>query len=409
VDGASAWQRFWHITMPLLKPAILVALLFRTVDALRVYDLPQVMTQGAFGTESLSILVQRFVVQTPDPGFGAGAVHADVHPRARRRRDLRATARRTSSSVRRSSDVDTTRTNGRSQKRDKSRPTKNRRSKAIVERRSLALRWGKTAMLGVIFVWCLFPFVWLINTSLKEGDRALNSPNLFQGPFGLQNYVAVFQQDFHLNLRNSFIVAGPRPILCVVIGSLTGVRPRPPPAEAEGDPAVRRAGRVTVPAGGAGAAAVRAVARLGLLNTYPGLFIPYTAFTLPLTIFILTTFFASIPKDLEEAARVDGATPFKAFWRVVMPLAAPGCSPRRSSSSSVVERVPAGEHVRPPEHLGAQTVPVAIAAFTGAVQFQRPIGTITAACVIVTIPMIILALIFQKRIVAGLTAGGVKG
>ncbi|MGH2749490.1 MAG: carbohydrate ABC transporter permease [Actinomycetota bacterium] len=71
VDGASTWQRFWFITIPLLKPAILVALLFRTVDALRVFDLPQVMTNGAFGTESLSILVQRFVVQTPNPGFGS--------------------------------------------------------------------------------------------------------------------------------------------------------------------------------------------------------------------------------------------------------------------------------------------------------------------------------------------------
>jgi len=71
VDGASTWQRFWYITLPLLKPAILVALLFRTIDALRVFDLPQVMTNGAFGTESLSILVQRFVVQTPNPGFGS--------------------------------------------------------------------------------------------------------------------------------------------------------------------------------------------------------------------------------------------------------------------------------------------------------------------------------------------------
>lgn len=72
VDGATTWQRFWHLTLPLLKPAILVALLFRTVDALRVFDLPTVMTQGAFGTETLSILVQRFVVQTPNPGFGSG-------------------------------------------------------------------------------------------------------------------------------------------------------------------------------------------------------------------------------------------------------------------------------------------------------------------------------------------------
>jgi multiple sugar transport system permease protein len=72
VDGATTWQRFWYRTLPLLRPAILVALLFRTVDALRVFDLPQVMTQGSFGTETMSILVQRFVVQTPNPGFGAG-------------------------------------------------------------------------------------------------------------------------------------------------------------------------------------------------------------------------------------------------------------------------------------------------------------------------------------------------
>jgi multiple sugar transport system permease protein len=71
VDGASAWQQFRRVTLPLLKPAILVALLFRTVDALRIYDLPAVMTGGAFGTETLSVLVQQFVVQTPDPGLGS--------------------------------------------------------------------------------------------------------------------------------------------------------------------------------------------------------------------------------------------------------------------------------------------------------------------------------------------------
>jgi ABC-type sugar transport system permease subunit len=71
VDGATAWQRFRRVTLPLLKPAILVALLFRTVDALRIYDLPAVMTGGAFGTETLSVLVQQYVVQTPDPGLGS--------------------------------------------------------------------------------------------------------------------------------------------------------------------------------------------------------------------------------------------------------------------------------------------------------------------------------------------------
>jgi multiple sugar transport system permease protein len=148
---------------------------------------------------------------------------------------------------------------------------------------------------------------------------------------------------------------------------------------------------------------------VGLLNTYPGLYIPYTAFTLPLTIFILTTFYASIPKDLEEAARVDGATAFQAFYKVVLPLAAPGVF-----AAAIIVFVYAWNEFLlastfAPRDLVAQTVPVAIAAFTGSVEFQRPIGTITAACVIVTIPMIIMTLILQRRIVAGLTAGAVKG
>src|ERR671918_761854 len=95
-----------------------------------------------------------------------------------------------------------------------------RRDQRAAARHDTVLVWGKTALLGVILFWCLFPFFWLIMTSLKQGDRALNSPNLFQGPFGVQNYVAVFAQHFHLNLRNSLIVAGMTTLFCVGIGSL---------------------------------------------------------------------------------------------------------------------------------------------------------------------------------------------
>lgn len=270
--------------------------------------------------------------------------------------------------------------------------------------------WGKTAMLGVILLYCLFPFFWLIMTSLKQGNLALNSPDLFQGPFGLQNYRNVFEQDFALNLRNSLAVAGTTTILCVVIGALA--------AYAIARLPLKR--KLLILSGVLAVSLFPPVAlvpplydlwrRLGLLNTWEGLYVPYTAFTLPLTIFILTTFFASIPKDLTEAATVDGATPFRAFYRIVLPLAAPGVF-----AAAIIIFVSAWNEFllastfapRNPEV--AQTVPVAIAAFTGAVEFQRPIGTITAACVVVTIPMIIVALAFQRRIVAGLTAGGVKG
>lgn len=280
----------------------------------------------------------------------------------------------------------------------------------IVEHRSKAQIWGKSALLAVILFWCLFPFFWLIMTSLKLGDRALNSPDLFQGPFGLDNYVAVFDQGFQLNLRNSLAIAGMTTILCVVIGSFA--------AYALARLPLKR--KILLLSGVLAVSLFPPVAlvpplyelwrALGLLNTWEGLYIPYTSFTLPLTIFILTTFFAAIPKDLEEAARVDGATPFKAFYRVIFPLAAPGVF-----AAAIIIFVQAWNEFllastfapRDPEV--AQTVPVAIAAFTGAVEFQRPIGTITAACVVVTIPMIIVALAFQKRIVAGLTAGSVKG
>jgi multiple sugar transport system permease protein len=280
----------------------------------------------------------------------------------------------------------------------------------VVERRTRMQAWGKPLMLAVILLWCLFPFFWLIMTSLKMGDRALNSPDIFQGPFGLQNYTAVFAQDFGLNLRNSLAIAGMTTILCVVIGSFA--------AYALARLPLRR--KILLLSGVLAVSLFPPVAlvpplytlwrNLGLLNTWEGLYIPYTSFTLPLTIFILTTFFASIPRDLEEAARVDGASPFKAFYKVIFPLAAPGVF-----AAAIIIFVQAWNEFllastfapRDPEV--AQTVPVAIAAFTGAVEFQRPIGTITAACVVVTIPMIIVALVFQKRIVAGLTAGSVKG
>jgi multiple sugar transport system permease protein len=284
------------------------------------------------------------------------------------------------------------------------------REKRILNRRNTIRIWSKSGMLLVILFWCLFPFFWLIMTSLKQGDRALNSPDLFQGPFGLQNYIAVFQQDFHLNLRNSFVVAGTATVLCIVIGSLCAYAIARLPLTR----------KILLLSGVLAVSLFPPVAlvpplyevwrTIGLLNTWEGLYIPYTAFTLPLTIFILTTFFASIPADLAEAAKVDGATPFQAFYKVVVPLAAPGVF----AAAIIVFVLSWNEFLlastfAPRDPSRAQTVPVAIAAFTGAVEFQRPIGTITAACVVVTIPMVIVALVFQRRIVAGLTAGGIKG
>lgn len=279
----------------------------------------------------------------------------------------------------------------------------------VVESSSGGRTAAKSALLLVVVLWCLIPFAWLINTSLKQGDAALNDPSPFAGPFGLENYVSVLQEGFLYNLRNSLVVAGTATLFCVVLGSLAAYALVRLPLK-----------RKVLILGGVLAVSLfppvallpplyEAWRSVGLLNTYPGLWIPYIAFTLPITIFTLTTFFSAIPPDMEEAAKVDGASPLQAFYRVVVPLALPGIV----AAAILVFVFSWNEFLLAsafaPRDLAVQTVPVGIANFTGSVQYQRPIGAVTAGSVIVTIPMIAFVLLFQKRIVSGLTAGGVKG
>jgi multiple sugar transport system permease protein len=147
---------------------------------------------------------------------------------------------------------------------------------------------------------------------------------------------------------------------------------------------------------------------LGLFDTWPGLIIPYLTFTLPLAIYTLSAFFREIPWELEQAARVDGATPFQAFRKIIVPLAAPGVF-----TSAILVFIFAWNDFIFANTLtstsNARTVPAALAFFTGGSQFEDPTGSISAAAVVVTVPIIIMVLIFQRRIVAGLTAGAVKG
>jgi multiple sugar transport system permease protein len=147
---------------------------------------------------------------------------------------------------------------------------------------------------------------------------------------------------------------------------------------------------------------------IGLFDTLTGLIIPNLTFALPLAIFILVSFFKEIPKDLEEAALVDGATYFQAFRKVVLPLAAPGLVTAGLLTAFFVwnEFLLAVTLTSSPD---AFTVPVSVANFTGSQKFEVPLGTISAASVVITIPLVLAVIIFQKRIVAGMTAGAVKG
>jgi multiple sugar transport system permease protein len=147
---------------------------------------------------------------------------------------------------------------------------------------------------------------------------------------------------------------------------------------------------------------------VGLFDTWPGLILPYIAFSLPLAVYTLSAFFREIPWELEKAARMDGATPFQAFHNVIVPLAAPSVF-----TTTILVFIFCWNDFLLAVSLtsteASQTATVAIANFTGVSQFDEPTGSIAAAALLLTIPIILFVLFFQRRIVAGLTAGAVKG
>ncbi|MFE7630263.1 carbohydrate ABC transporter permease [Kocuria sp. NPDC057446] len=148
--------------------------------------------------------------------------------------------------------------------------------------------------------------------------------------------------------------------------------------------------------------------QIGLYDTWPGLIIPYLSLTLPISIWTLTAFFQQIPWDLERAAQVDGATTWQAFRKVIVPLALPGVFTTAIIAFFIAwNDFVYGIGLTSTE--AARPVPAALAFFTGASQFEDPAGAISAAAIIVTIPVVLLVLLFQRQIVSGLTQGAVKG
>ena len=261
---------------------------------------------------------------------------------------------------------------------------------------------------AAIVVFCLFPFYWLINTSLKTGAD-LSGANLVPPNPTLDNYSSIFKDEaFTMALRNSAIVAGGVTILSLTIGSFAGYALARLHLPFKFLILAILLSISTFPPIAIAAPVFEIWTDIGLYNTYLGLILPSLAFGLPLTVYILASFFRDIPRELEEAALIDGATRFQAFRKIVVPLGAPGLV-----TAGLLVFIFAWN-----EFLFAITltstpdrrpVPAAIAFFTGSSQFEIPLGTISAASVVVTIPLIVLVLIFQRRIVAGLTAGAVKG
>lgn len=268
--------------------------------------------------------------------------------------------------------------------------------------------WWMWFAVAAIVIFCLLPFYWLVNISLKTGAD-LSSSDIFPPSPSLDNYTSIFENSaFTRSLANSAIVSLVTTFLGIVVGAFAAY------ALAR----LRMRGKAillgvvlsitTFPQIAIAAPLFRLWSDIGLYNTLIGLVIPYLTFALPLSIYILVSFFREIPRDLEEAALVDGATYFQAFRKVVVPLAAPGLA-----TTSILTFIAAWNEFLLATTLTssqtARTVPVAISQFTGSSQFEVPLGTQSAASVVISVPLILLVLLFQKRIVAGLTAGAVKG
>jgi multiple sugar transport system permease protein len=268
--------------------------------------------------------------------------------------------------------------------------------------------WWLWLSVAAIVLFCLFPFYWLLNISLKTGAD-LSSADVFPPNPSLDNYTSIFKNSsFTRALGNSAIVSLTTTLIGVVVGSFAAYALARLKMRFKFPLLALVLSITTFPQIAIAAPLFRLWTNIGLYNTLWGLIIPYLTFALPLSIYILVSFFREIPRDLEEAALVDGATHFEAFRKVVVPLAAPGLA-----TTAILTFIAAWNEfllaTTLTSSITARTVPVAISQFTGSSQFEVPLGTQSAASVVISIPLIVLVLLFQKRIVAGLTAGAVKG
>lgn len=265
-------------------------------------------------------------------------------------------------------------------------------------------------LVAVIFVYLMFPFYWAIVSALKTEQELFKAPATFwpTNPT-LINFQSVLSNPAFLRgLLNSTIVAGSTTILSLLIGSFAGyalgkLRFRGKEISLYIILAMTMFPAIAILSG------LYAVIRFLNVPTTVSLILSYMLFSLPFTVWVLTSFFRTLPETLLQAAQVDGATMMQTFWQILLPLTAPALV-----TTGLLAFINAWN-----EYLfsltftafnkAAQTVPVAIAQLSGRIARQEPFGEIMAASIVVTVPLVILVLIFQGRIVDGLTAGAVKG
>ncbi|MEK6438098.1 carbohydrate ABC transporter permease [Pseudonocardia sp. T1-2H] len=259
-----------------------------------------------------------------------------------------------------------------------------------------------------MLLYALIPVLWILSLSFKTADTVTDG-NFIPRAWTLENYAQVFAIDlFTSALINSIGIAIISTVLAVVIGTMAAY------AIARLDfPGKKVLVGISLliamfPQISLVSPLFNIERAVGLFDTWPGLILPYITFALPLSIYTLSAFFREIPWELEKAAQMDGATPLQAFRSVIVPLAAPGVF-----TTAILVFIFCWNDflfaVSLTSTTRSQTATVAISQFTGASQFAEPTGSIAAAAVLLTIPIIIFVLFFQRRIVAGLTSGAVKG
>lgn len=268
-------------------------------------------------------------------------------------------------------------------------------------------RLGFYTFLILVTLYCLGPFLWQLITSLKPVGELITLPPLLPRNPTIGHYVSIFEgHPFLRIIANSFVVAASTTILALVIGSLAAF------ALAKLD--IKRKGLILglvlsismFPPIATVSPLYIIIRALGLRDTLWALIMTYTTFSLPLTIWVLTDFFRAIPHELYLASRVDGCTAFQSFYKIILPLSAPGLF----ATAILVFIFSWNEFLFAltfTSTIASRTIPVGIALFPGL--HEVPWGDIAAATVVVTFPLIILVFAFQRRIIEGLTAGAIKG
>ncbi len=273
-----------------------------------------------------------------------------------------------------------------------------------MQRSSVFIYAATLLFIGLSF----FPFIWVLLSSFKPPEQLFQiNPPLWPQPFTWENYQAIFlERRFYLNIFNSLVVAGITTFIAVTLGSLAAY------ALAR----FRLKGKTLVlgfilvvslfPPVSLVSPLFLLFAKVKLINTYAALIPAYLTFALPLTVWLLTAFFRQIPFELEEAAKMDGAGPFRVFWHVTLPLAAPGIF-----TAAILTFIYCWNEflfaLAFTTNDASRTIPVAIVMFSG--YHTVPWGQILAAVTVVTLPVALLVLALQRRIIAGLTAGAIKG